>query len=94
MEKTMANKKVDNKEVDTSKEEITITKMDFFKIWTWGFRTGLAFVEGKVDEQKLENTLVDLFEKSLQLIVNVEDEYQQERIALISKIAEIKNKNE
>jgi hypothetical protein len=75
--------KMDNEKVsDTADEKITITKMDFFSIWLLGYDVGTIYRHKEVDK-------VDLFEKSLEAFVNIKDEFQDKRIALVSKIAEI-----
>jgi len=79
---------MDNEKVsDTADEKITITKMDFFNIWLLGYEVGTVYGNKKNDK-------VELFEKSLQALINIEDEFQDERIALVSKIAEITKVNE
>jgi hypothetical protein len=74
---------MDNEKVsDTADEKITITKMDFFSIWLLGYDVGTVYRHTEVDK-------IDLFVKSLEAYVSVKDEFQDERIALCSKIAEI-----
>jgi hypothetical protein len=89
MDNEKMDKKVRNigKATEIGNEKITITRMNFFDIWCLGY--GMGTMMGNSQKDK-----VDLFEKSLEAFVNIKDEFQDERIALISKIAEITKVNE